>query len=135
MAGHLMRSMPWLAFIVGSVLAAPLNAQGVLPDPTRPPPGFAEEGAVPVEAVSGPVLESVMIPRKGRPVAIISGRMVRLGETWGSDRLIRLSEHEAVLEGASGGVHLRLTPDVEKTPIVGKKMYRTPLLVPGRSTP
>ena len=42
---------------------------------------------------------------------------------------------ESVLEGASGGVHLRLTPDVEKTPIVGKKMHRTPLLVPGRSTP
>lgn len=130
-----MRSMGCLVLVAGCVIAAPLNAQSVLPDPTRPPPGFSDEGASTAEAVRGPVLESVMIPRKGRPVAIISGRAVRLGETWGDDRLIRLSEHEAVLEGAAGTVHLRLTPDVEKNPIVRKRMSRTHSSVPGRSTP
>jgi len=135
MAGDLKRSLACMACVVGAVFAHPSNAQGMLPDPTRPPPGFAEEGGESIEEVRGPVLESVMIPRKGRPVAIISGQTVRLGETWGSDRLVRLSEHEAVLEGGLGIVHLRLTPDVEKTPIVRKKMTRARSLVPGRSTP
>ena len=67
--------------------------------------------------VSGPVLQSVLIPKKGRPVAVIGGQQVRLGENYGESRLVRLSEREAVLEGPSGTERLSLTPGLEKIAI------------------
>jgi MSHA biogenesis protein MshK len=95
------------------VFAAPAAAEG-LADPTRPPGGYAEEGDEAV-AASGPVLESVLLPKKGRPLAVISGHTVRLGETIGDARLVGVSEREAVLEGPAGVERLFLTPGVEKT--------------------
>lgn len=101
-----------------------VGAQTAISDPTRPPPAFsapAPEG----EAATGPVLQSVLLPKKGKPLAVIGGQQVRLGELYGDSRLIRLSEREAVLEGPDGIERLRLTPGVEKTSIVGKNTART----------
>ncbi|MEO8410964.1 MAG: hypothetical protein ABI478_10365, partial [Propionivibrio sp.] len=70
--------------------------------------------------VTGPVLQSVVIPVKGRPVAVISGQQVMLGGRYGESRLIRLSESEAVLQGPAGVEHLPLTAAATKTPIVSK---------------
>jgi hypothetical protein len=67
--------------------------------------------------VSGPVLDSVMLPKNGRPLAIISGQQVRLGEYYGESRLIRVTEHEVVFDGPAGIERLSLTPGIEKTPI------------------
>lgn len=109
-------------FIGGALLsfAASVSAQTVsLPDPTRPPTSVS----VPMseaEAVTGPVLQSVKIPKKGKPVAVIGGQQVRLGELYGESRLIKLSEREAVLEGPSGVEHLMLTPGIEKINIITK---------------
>ncbi len=94
--------------------ALPALAQPVLPDPTRPPAGLAQEGGQADAAALGPVLESVVIPGKGRPLAVISGRQVRLGEKYGDSRLVRLNEREAVLDGPSGVERLLLTPGIEK---------------------
>ena len=90
-----------------------------LPDPTRPPTSISVPSAD-AEALSGPVLQSVMIPKKGKPVAIIGGKQVRLGELYGESRLIKLTEREAVLEGPAGIEHLMLTPGIEKTNIITK---------------
>ena len=94
-----------------------VRAQGVLADPTRPPSGMT---APEMDAVgeTGPVLQSVLIPKRGKPVAVIGGKQVRLGELYGESRLIKLTEKEAVLEGAAGIERLMLTPGIEKTNII-----------------
>ena len=100
-------------------------AQGTLADPTRPPAGLMT--LVPdALGETGPVLQSVLIPKKGRAVALIGGQQVYLGEMYGESRLIKLSEREAVLEGPGGVERLMLTPGVEKTNIVMKKLNRSP---------
>ena len=107
------------------LVGATAFAQADLADPTRPPAGLVAE-ATSSEAVTGPVLQSVLIPRKGRAMAVIGGQPVRLGEMYGESRLIKLSEREAVLEGPGGVERLMLTPGVEKTNIVMKKLNRSP---------
>jgi len=100
-------------------------ARAQIADPTRPPAGFLET-ASDAGAAAGPVLQSVLIPKKGKPLAVISGQQVGLGERYGESRLVKLSEREAVLDGPSGLERLQLTPDVEKTNIVGKTVTKTP---------
>jgi MSHA biogenesis protein MshK len=94
-------------------------AQSGFVDPTRPPVGSLSTVETAGE-VSGPVLQSVMIPKKGKPMALIGGQQVFLGGMYGESRLISLTERKAVLEGPSGTEYLYLTPGVEKTNIVVK---------------
>lgn len=106
-------------FLALYTLTPVVRAQTALSDPTRPPPAFSSptEDAGPL---SGPVLQSVKIPRKGKPLAVIGGQQVRLGELYGDSRLIRLTEREAVLQGPAGTERLMLTPGIEKTHIITK---------------
>ena len=113
MAGFLIR---WSMCSALALIAASAMAQRVMADPTRPPGHVVMDSQAAVD-VSGPVLQSVLIPKKGRPVAVIGGQQVRLGENYGESRLVRLSEREAVLEGPSGTERLSLTPGVEKIAI------------------
>lgn len=103
-------------------LASGVCAQNIpLPDPTRPPAGLSTlSSETDTETLSGPVLQSVVIPKKGKPIAVISGQQVRLGELYGESRLIRLTEREAVLEGPAGIERLMLTPGIDKTNIITK---------------
>ena len=107
-----------VGMLVGLVHAESANLSA-LPDPTRPPAAFYEP-ANDAGEVTGPVLQSVVIPVKGRPVAVISGQQVTLGGRYGESRLIRLSESEAVLQGPAGVERLPLTAAVTKTPIVNQ---------------
>lgn len=120
MADRLMRALPALL-----ALALPLAAGAQIADPTRPPVGVAETGDE-AGAAAGPVLQSVLIPKNGRPLAVIDGHQIRLGERLGERRLVRLSEREAVLDGPLGIERLQLTPGVEKTNVVAKKATKTP---------
>ena len=83
-------------------------------DPTQPPAAFAQENEE-VEVNRRAELDSVLLPKNGRPLAVIGGHQVRLGEYLGERRLIRLTEREAVLEGPAGIERLFLTPGIEKT--------------------
>ena len=92
-------------------------APRAIADPMRPPPGVAADADATAEeagAPQSPVLQSVIVPRTGKPIAIIGGQQVRLGEKFGESRLVRLNERSAVLEGPGGVEHLLLTPQVEK---------------------
>ncbi len=88
-----------------------------LVDPTQPPAAFAAPtGAVASAPADGGLrLQSVLLPRSGKPVAVIGGQTVRLGETFGSARLVAVNEREVVLKGPDGVQRLFLTPGVEKT--------------------
>ena len=118
MADRLMR---WYALLL---IAMPVLVQGepagsALADPTRPPASMAGDTAVAV-GESGPVLQSVIIPKKGKPMALIGGQQVVLGGVYGDSRLIALTEREAVLKGPAGIEHLYLTPGIEKTNNIAK---------------
>ncbi len=102
-----------------SALSGGVPAQTVMADPTRPPVGVV--GDMQSAEVSGRVLQSVKIPKKGKPIAVIGGQQVVLGGLYGESRLIKLTDREAVLEGPGGVEILLLTPGIEKTNIVTKK--------------
>ncbi|WP_306603712.1 hypothetical protein [Azonexus sp.] len=91
-------------------------------DPTRPPEAWLSalqgESAKPEE--ESPRLQSVLLPQRGKPVAIIGGKTVRLGERYGNDTLIRIRETDVVLRGADGDTRLYLTPEVDKRMIKPK---------------
>jgi len=93
-----------------------LNVQAQLADPTRPPEAWQSSGATAGDAAadSGPRLQSVLLPQRGRPVAVISGKTVALGEKFGEARLVSLNEQVAILRGPEGMTQLYLTPEVDK---------------------
>lgn len=115
MAGDM--RIPGLALLLA--MAAPAWADN-LPDPTRPPAGYGADPATGEVVDNVPRLQSVLIPAKGRPTAVIGGQTVRLGEKVGDGRLTRLTEDEAVIVGPQGVQRLRLTPDVEKVNVRDK---------------
>ena len=119
MADRLMPVCRVVLLLALSVTAWGAQAQGALSDPTRPPAGLTAP-TLDTVGETGPVLQSVVIPKKGKPVAVIGGKQVRLGELYGESRLIKLTEKEAVLEGAAGIERLMLTPGIEKTNIITK---------------
>ena len=98
---------------------ASFAAAQALQDPTRPPataleptPTGAGAGTAVAGAASG---FQAVIRRPGRKaVAVINGQMVELGGKLGDATLVKLSDTEAVLRGASGTEVLRLTPAAEK---------------------
>ena len=107
-----------LVLVLG-VPAVVAQAQTLIADPTRPPSAFSAS-TMDSSEITGPVLQSIKIPKKGKPVAVIGGQQIKLGELYGESRLIKLTEREAVLEGPAGVEHLMLTPGVEKTNITKK---------------
>lgn len=109
---------PMKAKLTAALLATiPLLA--LAGDPTRPPEGWGGgEGAEKPDMGGGLRLQSVLLPQQGRrPVAVIGGRTVALGERLGELTLVGLNEREAVLRGPEGLLQLFLTPDVEKQTI------------------
>jgi len=104
--------------VIGSCVITMAGAQGLV-DPTRPPGALfaaADAGA----ATSGPVLQSVRLSAE-RKVAMISGEMVVLGGRYGTARLVRLTESEAVLKDGAETTVLRLYPLVVKRVAGGAK--------------
>lgn len=124
-------------FVVATLaLAAPAFAQA--DDPTRPPAAWsapADAGSSAADDGGGLRLQSVKLPQRGKAVAVISGKTVVVGERIGEATLIRLTEREAVLQGADGVTHLYLTPDVEKQMIVTPKSRKAGKAGPMKDVP
>ena len=60
-----------LLLLLGVAMAG-VQAQTVVADPTAPPAGFSASAMESME-VTGPVLQSVKIPKNGKPLALASG--------------------------------------------------------------
>lgn len=102
------------------VLAAMLlaSAQLLAADPTRPPAAWLNPDDVSASEPGGLRLQSVLMRRDGKSVAVISGQAVAVGAHVGEARLISVNERQAVLRGPDGVTRLYLTPGVEKRMIV-----------------
>ena len=105
----------------------PAHAEG-LPDPTRPPPGFvdpadpesmapATQGSALTPGADALVLQSVMLPQHGKPVAIINGEYVPLGARIAGWELKSVSEREVLLIQGGNRRQLRLLPLAVKLPV------------------
>lgn len=98
-------------FIAALSALALIAAAEVLPDPTRPPEAAL---AAPADAASAPSdalqLQSVLIGHGRTPAAVINGELVLLGGKVRDARLVRLTEHSAVLKGPQGTTTLALLP-------------------------
>ncbi|MDQ5879899.1 MAG: biosis protein MshK [Pseudomonadota bacterium] len=125
MAGNL---KPARLLLLAACVAAAGFAYAVppesLPDPTRPPAVVAGNDAGAVADISSSRLTSVVLPKNGRPAAVIEGQVVPLGGMVGGARLTRVTESGVVLEGPDGIERLFLTPDVEKKSSVTKRVAK-----------
>lgn len=101
---------------LGLLAAVSAGAQTLLPDPTRPPPGLqAAAGASAPEVADALVLQSVLLGPGRQPAAVISGRLVALGDTLGDARVARITARSVQLHGAQGTTTLTLVPEGQKT--------------------
>ena len=102
--------------LVPMLLAAAAGAVAAqsLPDPTRPP--GAAHGAPGGAVQGGNSLQTIIIPARGKALAIINGERVQVGGRVGEAQVVRITEAEVVLKGPEGMRTLRMTPDVEKKP-------------------
>lgn len=110
----------WLILLIPCGWAA--DPSPLSDDPTRPPAGIADAEGSSAAVSSG--LTTVMLPRKGKPAAVIDGQLVPLGGTVRGARLVKVSENFVVLEGEQGRELLYLTPDIEKKVIMRKTAPR-----------
>lgn len=93
-------------------LLATMPAHAEVPDPTRPPPGWAD--GAPAAAPSSSGLQQIIRRAGAKPAAVINGQRVELGGRVGDARLVEVSEDFVVLQGASGRETLYLTPGIGK---------------------
>ena len=118
MAEHLSIAPWWAgaALALAGVLSgtsASAVAQG-LADPTRPPAALGmEQMAEAGTAPAGPVLQSILISQR-RAEAIVSGRVVRVGDKVGDAKVARITETEVLLREGKNLQVLKLFPNVEK---------------------
>jgi len=111
------RLMPAQAIAAAAALAlsAGSGAQA-LTDPTRPPLELMGElmGAATAGAAPRTPLQSILLSsaRKG---AIINGRYVGLGGTYGKAKLVKITATEVTLRSDQGLEVLQLYPPMEKT--------------------
>ena len=88
-------------------------------DPMRPPAGMAEApraaDAAAAPAAGESAVQTVILRHGSKPIAVIGGEQVTLGDRVGDARVVKISESEVVLAGPAGRQVLKLNPDVEKT--------------------
>ena len=98
--------------VLASVSVVAVGQQ--LRDPTRPPTGVSTKSAgAQSGARSGMVLQTVLISEQRR-AAVISGRVLSVGDTISGFRLAEIREGEVVMRGSRGKRTLRLYPAVSK---------------------
>jgi len=104
---------------LGLALASFMSVTAAQPlrDPTRPPGDAVVNtvaGTNASRARSGMVLQTVLISTD-RTTAVISGRVVSVGDTISGLKLVEIREGEVVLKGSKGSRTLRLFPAVNKS--------------------
>jgi len=104
-------SIAILCAVLGTSPAASAGAvNATMVDPTRP---YASPSAESEGSGGGLVLQSVMISPVQR-VAIISGRLVRLGDQVGGATVVNIAETEVALKDGTQVQTLRMYPGVNK---------------------
>jgi len=106
------------AFALSIAVAGIAAAQQSLPDPTRPANVAAESAPA---AGGSNRLQSVLLPKHGKPLAVIDGRSVTIGDKVGDAQVTQITESAVTLNGPEGSQTLKMLPDVEKKPSASPK--------------
>ena len=93
-------------------MAMPSGAQA-LSDPTRPPIPTGAPVAAPRAGASGPVLQSILLSPLRR-LALIDGRMVKVGDRVGSAEVVAIDFDSVRLRRGDSISVMKLLPDVQK---------------------
>lgn len=108
------------AFLASSLACTPLVAAEELADPTRPPASvMAGNNVVSQQTTAGPVLQSVLISPR-RKEAIISGQTVKLGDSFGEAKVVRITENEVILRTGKELQTLKAFPGIGKQKTSGR---------------
>ena len=89
-------------------------------DPMRPPTALLESIPGDVTAASSG-LQTVIVRKRGKSLAVINGQTVELGGKVGDARLVKIDESQVELQGPGGKEIMRLTPSVAITPVIQHK--------------
>lgn len=93
-----------------------------LRDPTRPPNAVAAPHAA--ADAEGEVLQSILVSPRRRE-AMISGRVVKQGDTVGDAQVIAIRDSEVVLRDGNTQRVLRLYPQVQKNAVAATAASKT----------
>ena len=114
-----LRTLPLFAGLAWACGQA-IGQDAALPvDPTRPPSVASEAASAnaKADAGAGPAavgLQTIILRRGGKSMAVINGVQVKIGDKVGDATLVQLSETEAVLKGPAGRQVLHMMPGIEK---------------------
>lgn len=118
MAGSLKFLCQSLSFVIlmgGAASLAMAQGASSLSDPTRPPMVPVEPASASSEGAPPPSgLQTVILGKGRKPMAVINGVMVTLGDKIGDATLVKLNESEAVLQGPAGREVLHLLQGLGK---------------------
>jgi len=103
-----------LAATTGLVLGEEVKSASSA-DPTRPPAAMLDPSPSNAAEVSSG-LQTVIVRKKGRSLAVINGQTVELGGKVGDARLVKINESQVELQGPGGKEIMRLTPTVDIKP-------------------
>ena len=107
--------LPLAAVLLGASNFGYAQSDSSLSDPTRPPLTIVEPETTSAEGFPPPSgLQTVILGKGRKPMAVINGVTVELGDKVGDATLVKISESEVVLRGPAGKETLFLTPGVEK---------------------
>ncbi|MCC2955380.1 hypothetical protein LK542_07115 [Massilia sp. IC2-477] len=103
------------ALMLASLASHGAGAQALL-DPTRPPASLGARLDGVAAGDGQPRLQSVLIGRGGRQVAVIDGEMVRVGDSYKGARVARMTQTAVELVRGSERQVLRLEPAAAESP-------------------
>lgn len=102
-----------LALVVLSAALGIGRAVAALPDPTQPMDFVARPGSAGPTAPIGPVLQSTMVSPE-RKSAVISGKRVRIGDTFEGAKVTAITPYEVRMSRAGRETTLRMLPKLVK---------------------
>lgn len=110
------QTLPRLIWLATFLLATGRVAVAQEPDPTRPPDFLQKpaDGKVTLPIESG--VQTIILRPNSKAAAVINGQHVEVGGKLGDKRVVRITESEVVLKGATITETIKVTPAIEKVP-------------------
>jgi MSHA biogenesis protein MshK len=106
-----------IAAVCAAMISVHIARAQTLVDPTLPPDMPAMTPGVPVARSLMANVQTIKISPNG-PVALVNGRLVRVGDSIGEARVERITETEVVLHAAGSAPEIfKLHPRVDKRPL------------------
>ena len=114
---------------ISATAAADLSDQS---DPTRPPPGFSEQGKAADAPDEAPLVVSSLFLMGAKPYAVVDGQIVRLGDPLAGGKVGKIDASGVwIASPASGKTRTRMRllawlPNIVKMPARSGEVKKTP---------